>query len=341
VFILYLMDRRARASRPDYLADGCARLGAPGARTAALQLGGGRAVRPKVCRRTRLPAAHAALGTLDGPDDAIETYWNWTLLHALGASDSVLELYRKAQEGTGISTENSARSLPNWPLTAAGSSSRSPTGFTRARECAPSCCSAVGPNDDSTASAACVSPPCTWARTRRLRTTTREPRDPEPVERQQGTDAAQGDHLRLGWRPRPGHSTSCTTGRPRQVARPSGALPENALALRRVSRQRRRQLLNLAATILGLNAYMLTGEEKYRKWVLDYVDAWKERTELTGGNVPSNVGRNGKPGGEHNGQWWKGTYGWNFTIFDGELGQIATATISRLARGPDSATRCC
>ena len=25
-------------------------------------------------------------GTLDGPDDAIETYWNWTLLHALGAS---------------------------------------------------------------------------------------------------------------------------------------------------------------------------------------------------------------------------------------------------------------
>jgi hypothetical protein len=24
-------------------------------------------------------------GTLDGPDDAIETYFNWTLLHALGA----------------------------------------------------------------------------------------------------------------------------------------------------------------------------------------------------------------------------------------------------------------
>jgi len=38
-------------------------------------------------------------GTLDGPDDAIETFWNWTLLHALGGSDRVLELYRKAQEG--------------------------------------------------------------------------------------------------------------------------------------------------------------------------------------------------------------------------------------------------
>ena len=38
-------------------------------------------------------------GTLDGPDDAIETYYNWTLLHALGGSDSVLELYKKGLEG--------------------------------------------------------------------------------------------------------------------------------------------------------------------------------------------------------------------------------------------------
>jgi hypothetical protein len=81
--------------------------------------------------------------------------------------------------------------------------------------------------------------------------------------------------------------------------------------------------LNLAATILGLNAWALTGEDKYRNWVLDYVGAWKQRTAETGGNIPSNVGLNGNPGGEYNGQWWKGTYGWNFTIFDGELGQIA------------------
>jgi hypothetical protein len=38
-------------------------------------------------------------GTLDGPDDAIETYNNWTLLHALGGSGSVLELYKKSLEG--------------------------------------------------------------------------------------------------------------------------------------------------------------------------------------------------------------------------------------------------
>ena len=38
-------------------------------------------------------------GTLDGPDDAIETFHTWTLFHALGGSDSVLELFKKALEG--------------------------------------------------------------------------------------------------------------------------------------------------------------------------------------------------------------------------------------------------
>ena len=35
-------------------------------------------------------------GTLDGPDDAIEAFYNWTLLHAMGASDSVLRNYKRA-----------------------------------------------------------------------------------------------------------------------------------------------------------------------------------------------------------------------------------------------------
>src|SRR5688500_614423 len=38
-------------------------------------------------------------GTLDGPDDAIETFAQWTLLHALGGSDSLLTIYKKAHEG--------------------------------------------------------------------------------------------------------------------------------------------------------------------------------------------------------------------------------------------------
>jgi hypothetical protein len=81
--------------------------------------------------------------------------------------------------------------------------------------------------------------------------------------------------------------------------------------------------LNLAATNLGVAAFAATGDAKYKDWVLDYVGAWKKRADECGGNIPSNIGLDGKPGGEYKGQWWKGTYGWNFTIFDGELGQTA------------------
>jgi hypothetical protein len=35
----------------------------------------------------------------DGPDDAIECTTDWTLLHALGAPDDLLGLYKKALEG--------------------------------------------------------------------------------------------------------------------------------------------------------------------------------------------------------------------------------------------------
>ena len=35
----------------------------------------------------------------DGPDDAAENFLNWTMLHALGGDDKVLEMYKKAWEG--------------------------------------------------------------------------------------------------------------------------------------------------------------------------------------------------------------------------------------------------
>ena len=81
--------------------------------------------------------------------------------------------------------------------------------------------------------------------------------------------------------------------------------------------------LNLASTGLAVNAYLLTGEKKYRDWILEYVGAWKQRTDANGGNIPTNIGRDGKVGGEYGGRWYKGTYGWNFTIYDGEIDQIA------------------
>ena len=56
--------------------------------------------------------------------------------------------------------------------------------------------------------------------------------------------------------------------------------------------------LNLASTNLAFHAYLVTHEAKYRNWLLEYVDAWKARIEANGGNIPSNIGRDGD-------DWWR------------------------------------
>ncbi|HXF60401.1 MAG TPA: hypothetical protein VNK95_02215, partial [Caldilineaceae bacterium] len=68
--------------------------------------------------------------------------------------------------------------------------------------------------------------------------------------------------------------------------------------------------LNMGATSLVLNAYMLTGEEKYRAWLVGYADAWLERMAANGGIIPSNIGLDGTIGGECGGKWYGGVYGW-------------------------------
>ena len=72
--------------------------------------------------------------------------------------------------------------------------------------------------------------------------------------------------------------------------------------------------LNLATTVAATNAFLIDGESKYRDWVLDYCDAWVERTAANDGVIPSNIGLDGTIGGETGGRWWGGTYGWGFTI---------------------------
>ena len=72
-------------------------------------------------------------------------------------------------------------------------------------------------------------------------------------------------------------------------------LKDPALARRmgQVMAQRMRRgdvVSNLAVTSLVTNAFLLTGEEKYRDWVLEYTDAWFERAADNQGLVPDNVG---------------------------------------------------
>ena len=68
---------------------------------------------------------------------------------------------------------------------------------------------------------------------------------------------------------------------------------------------------NLACTGLMTNAYLYTGEDKYRQWVLDYTEAWLDRIRANNGIIPDNVGPSGVIGERRNGQWWGGWYGWN------------------------------
>ena len=68
---------------------------------------------------------------------------------------------------------------------------------------------------------------------------------------------------------------------------------------------------SLAATALVTHAYLYTGEEKYKQWVLDYTEAWMERTKQNGGITPDNVDADGVIGGGREGVWWGGQYGWN------------------------------
>ncbi|MDA0335968.1 MAG: hypothetical protein O2782_12435, partial [bacterium] len=50
---------------------------------------------------------------------------------------------------------------------------------------------------------------------------------------------------------------------------------------------------NMLATSMVMNAFLHTGEQKYRQWVLDYVDGWRERYAGNDGIMPDNAGPQG------------------------------------------------
>jgi hypothetical protein len=88
---------------------------------------------------------------------------------------------------------------------------------------------------------------------------------------------------------------------------------------------------NLLATSLAFNAFALTHEAKYRDWLLEYVNAWSERAQSNGGILPSNIGLDGTIGGETDGKWYGGVYGWGFTVLDPASGQMAHRNTVRLS----------
>ncbi|MBM3932839.1 MAG: hypothetical protein FJ319_00795 [SAR202 cluster bacterium] len=67
---------------------------------------------------------------------------------------------------------------------------------------------------------------------------------------------------------------------------------------------------NLCTVALVTNAYLYTGDAKYKKWVLEYTGAWLDRIKKNKGIIPDNIGPTGKIGEKRNGQWWGGLHGW-------------------------------
>ena len=69
---------------------------------------------------------------------------------------------------------------------------------------------------------------------------------------------------------------------------------------------------NLNVNGLIMNAYLMTGDDKYKAWLLEYVGAWLQRARDNGGLMPDNVGLDGQVGALHKGKWYGGLYGWTW-----------------------------
>lgn len=256
----------------------------------------------------------------DGPDDAAENQLNWTMLHALGAPDSILALYKQGWEGhLRQYTEAKTVEVPmardgmyykefpvmfDWFHHAEGYSAFFLQGLSDPYDAAyqrrMNRYAAMYMGDDPTA-------PNYDPEHKVIRSMFNGSRGPL-LRKATGLDWA-GDPIEIEGRFRLGHGERNYQEMVDHFKDYNDVAGDNPL--------------NLSATTLGLKSYMLTGDERYRDWVLEYVDAWVERTAQNGGLIPSNVGLDGSIGGECEGKWYGGVYGWGFSVIVPQTGELA------------------
>ncbi len=91
--------------------------------------------------------------------------------------------------------------------------------------------------------------------------------------------------------------------------------PELALRMGAVMHERMGQgdvVNNLLVSGLVTNAFLISGDTKYKDWLLEYVDAWVGRAQANGGLLPDNVGLSGQVGEYMDGRWYGSAYGWSW-----------------------------
>ncbi len=69
---------------------------------------------------------------------------------------------------------------------------------------------------------------------------------------------------------------------------------------------------NLGVSSLIANTALLTGDARYKEWLLRYVNGWIERAQANNGLLPDTVGLNGVVGEYLDGKWYGGLYGWTW-----------------------------
>ncbi|MBX2811759.1 MAG: hypothetical protein KTR25_08110 [Myxococcales bacterium] len=236
-------------------------------------------------------------GITDGPDDAVESIPNWSLAHALGGPDSLIEAWHQVWEGH-IDQYTRTR-VPEVDVAAEGIYYRE---FT--------------PSFDWEHIGEGLAGFYFYGLSR--------PHDPQYITRLERfagfylpdeTDLGNYDSkhhiIRSLWSR--SHGPKLTSASPTDWDGPPvpGGAPGRRTRFLKASNLKGDHPLNLGATNLALHAYMVTAKSKYRDWLLDYVDAWRTRTKDNGGNIPSNIGLDGTIGGKWGGKWYSGIFGWN------------------------------
>ncbi|MDP6557162.1 MAG: hypothetical protein QGG71_21015 [Pirellulaceae bacterium] len=259
-------------------------------------------------------------GGNDGPDDAIECFLYWPILHALGAPDSVLEMYKKAWEGH-LRQYTLAKTV-DVPFARDGMYYKE----------FPVMCDWLHNSEGLTVfNLQGLSDPYDRQFQKRVRRyagfyLNEDPQaanyDPKHKIIRSMFNGSRGPLLRkatgLDW-----------AGDPIEVkgrfdARHGEETYEQMVAhFKDYNDVVGDHPSNLLATALALNGYMLKHEPKYRDWILDYVGAWRERMIENDSIIPTNVGLDGKIGSAAGGKWYGGVYGWGFTVVVPQNGSLA------------------